>query len=486
MNEKLFDLLFRLPGKFNYLEISDRLIFINPLNYSIMKRLFTFCIALFSVTFLYAQADILLDDFESGAVSFTTTVNVNPAASMDQAVVDNPVKAGIDVSNKAWQWKRFDATPDVNQPWAGFYATLKNPIPTGYVRIEIKYMRTNATSQLRIKCEGAVSSEIASVTPATKTNEWELMVYDLTVPGIKNITTFGIFPDYNVTSIDPMAISYVDDIKIIYGTVVVPPPTNYILFANSADNRFRDESYVAQTAPSTVFTENFDPLATGIGDKLPVVTSPVKSLPNALKLDWKSVAAGSWAAMTAADKFAIMDLRTFTDLKFWLNSAVALPAAALPMLYIEAGSGTPNVTGKLLLATYLPTGLVANTWTEVTIPLADFWAADPTFTAKDLIKDVFFSQNAADNVEHTMFMDDFTFINANAAGVDVLKTNPLNAYYTNGELRISDYSGVIRVYDLIGKNVFEGTTSNGNLRVNLKNGIYIINTTRGNSKISIQ
>jgi len=450
-----------------------------------MKRLFTFCIALFSVTFLYAQADILLDDFENGTVGFTTTVNVNPAASMDQAVVDNPVKAGIDLSNKAWQWKRFDATPDPNQPWAGFYAILTNPIPTGYARIEVKFLRTNATSQLRIKCEGAVSKEFNSVTPATKTNEWELMVFDLEANGIKNITTLSLFPDY-YTPVDPTAITYIDDIKIIWGAVVVPPPSTYVLFANSADNRFRDESYVAQTAPSTVVTENFDPLATTPGDKLPVVTTPVKSSPNALKLQWKSVTAGTWAAMTAADGFAIMDLRTFTDLKFWLNSPVALPAAALPMVYIEAGSGTPNITGKLPLATYLPTGLVANTWTEVTIPLAAFWEADPTFTAKDLVKDVFFTQNVADNVEHTMYMDDFTFVNANATGAKVLKTNPFKAYYSNGELRISDYSGNVRVYDLVGKNVFEGTTANGKLRVNLKNGIYIINTTRGNAKISIQ
>ena len=450
-----------------------------------MKRFFTFCIALFSVTFLYAQADILLDDFESGAVSFTTTVNVNPAASMDQAVVDNPVKAGIDLSNKVWQWKRFDVTPDVNQPWAGFYATLTNEITTGYARIEVKYLRTNATSQLRIKCEGAVSKEFNPVTPATKTNEWELMVFDLTANGIKNIKTLSFFPDY-YTLVDPTAITYIDDINVIYGTVIVPPPTTYILFANSASDRFRDESYVTQTAPSTVVTENFDPLATTLGDKLPVVTSPVKSLPNALKLEWQSVSTGSWAAMTAADGFQIMDLSTFTDLTFWLNSPVDLPMTALPMVYLEAGSGTPSITGKLLLGNYLPTGLVANTWTEVNIPLADFWAADPAFTAKDLIKDVFFSQNAADNVQHTMFMDDFTFVNANGTGVNVLKTNSLNAYYANGELRISDYSGIVRVYDVVGKNVFEGTTANGNIRVNLKNGIYIVNTNRGNSKISIQ
>jgi len=451
-----------------------------------MKRLFTFCIALLSVTFLYAQADILLDDFESGTVSFTTQVNGNPAASMDYVIVDNPVKAGINLSNKVWQWKRYDVSPDPNQPWAGFYATLTNEVPTGYARIEVKYMRTNATSQLRMKIEGAVNKEFNSVTPATKTNEWETMVFDLTANGIKNIKVLSMFPDY-YEPVDPKAITYIDDIKVIYGNVVVPPPpAMYVLFDNSISDRFRDESYVSQTAPSTVVTENFDPLATGTGDKLPVVTSPVKAGANALKLQWKSVTGGAWAALTASVGFQVFDLKTFTDLKFWLNSPVALPMSALPMVYMEAGSGTPNITGKLLLSKYLPTGLVANTWTEVTIPLADLWAADPAFVTKDLIKGVFFSQNMADNVEHTMYMDEFTFVNANVTGVNTLNENLLKVYYSNGEIRVSDYSGIVRVYDLVGKNIFEGTTANGNLRVNLKKGIYIVNTTSGNSKISIQ
>ena len=450
-----------------------------------MKRLFTFCIALFSVTFLYAQADILLDDFENGTVSFTTQVNGNPAASMDYKVVDNPVKAGINLSNKVWEWKRFDASPD-NKNYAGFYATLQTEVPTGYARIEVKYLRTNATSQLRIKVEGAVNKEFDPLTPATKTNEWETMVFDLTANGIKNIKVLSMFPDY-YEPVDPKAITYIDDIKVIYGNVVVPPPpAMYVLFDNSISDRFRDESYVSQTAPSTVVTENFDPLATTPGDKLPVVITPVKSSPNALKLQWKSATGGSWAAMTAGKGFQIFDLKTFTDLKFWLNSPVALPMTSLPMVYLEAGSGTPNITGKLLLSKYLPTGLLANTWTEVTIPLADFWAADPAFVAKDLIKDVFFTQNMADNVEHTMYMDEFTFVNKNVTGVNALKENSLKVYYSNGEIRISDYSGIVRVYDVVGKNVFEGTATNGNLRVNLKKGIYIVNTTIGNSKISIQ
>ncbi|MDX9909195.1 MAG: hypothetical protein RBS23_07010, partial [Mariniphaga sp.] len=104
-----------------------------------MKRMiFTLSIALFTFAGLFAQGleDILLDDFESGEVSFTEEVNVNPPAHMDVAVVDNPVKDEVNPSNKVWEWKRYDAESD-NKIWAGFYATLKNEIPNGYHRIEV-------------------------------------------------------------------------------------------------------------------------------------------------------------------------------------------------------------------------------------------------------------------------------------------------------------------------------------------------------------
>ena len=105
------------------------------------KIIFTFCIALFSMT-SFALDNIVLDDFESGQVGFTTEVHINPAASFDISVVDNPVKAGINTSAKVWKWQRLN-TGD-NQSWAGFWAILKNAVPDGYAEVEVKYLRTNA------------------------------------------------------------------------------------------------------------------------------------------------------------------------------------------------------------------------------------------------------------------------------------------------------------------------------------------------------
>ena len=441
---------------------------------------------LFMDDFKFNNANIVLDDFESGTVSFTAQVNGNPPAHFDYAVVDNPYKTGINTSNKVWEWKRFDAGAE-NKDWAGFYATLKNEVPSGYHRIEVKFLRKNATSQLRIKTEGTITKEFTAVTPASKTNVWEVMVFDLTANGIKNIKVLGMQPDF-YTPIDPTAISYIDDITVIFDETVIPPPppTSLTLFDNSASNRFHDQSWVNQTAPSTVVTEHWEAPNRTDGDKLPVVTTPVKAGTNALKLQWKSVETGDWKAMTASIGWLAFDLTTMKELKFWVYSPVVLAKTALPKVYLEAHSGTPRITGMLPLANYLTNGLTAETWTEVTIPLAHLWAADATFTAKDVVKDVFFAQNTADNVVHTLYLDEFKFVST-ATGLDIpIADAVLKIYYTNGEIIISNYSGYARVFDVMGRNVAEGVTLNGKLSVNLKPGIYIVNTTEGNAKIVLQ
>jgi hypothetical protein len=435
--------------------------------------------------FTFKNANIVLDDFESGTVSFTDQVNGNPPSHFDYAVVDNPFKTGINTSNKVWEWKRYDVGVGLNFVWAGFYATLKNAIPSGYTSVEVKYLRKNATSQLKLKLEGAVTKEMNPVTPASKTNEWETMVFDLTANGILNINVLGMFPDF-YEPIDPTAVVYVDDIIVIKDETVIvpPPPATVTLFDNSADNRFYDPSYVNQTAPSTVVAEKA--LPTDLPEKLPVVTSPVKAGANALKLQWKSVDAGAWMSLVASIGFKVFDLTTKNYLKFWVNSPIALAKTALPKVHLESHTGNPNATGKLLLATYLPNGLTANTWTEVSIPLADLWAADLAFTSKDVIKGVFFTQNTADNVEHTLYLDEFTFASF-GTGLDIQAAkNAFKVYYVDGEIRTPEYTGFIRVFDMLGRNVAEGNAAQGFLRVNLNAGIYIVNTAEGNAKIVLK
>ena len=434
----------------------------------------------------FNNKNIVLDDFESGEVSFTTEIHGNPPSHFDYAVVDNPFKTGFNTSNKVWEWKRYDAGTE-NKTWAGFWAILKNEVPSGYHRIEVKFLRKNATSQLRIKCEGAITKEFNAVTPASKTNVWETMVFDLTANGIKNIKVLAMFPDY-YEPIDVAAISYIDDITVIFDETVVPPPppTSLTLFDNSASDRFHDQSWVNQTTPSTVVTEHWEGPGRTDGDKLPCVTTPVKAGTNALKLQWKSSEGGGWMSLVASVGWKAFDLTTMKQLKFWVYSPEALAKTALPKFFFESHSGNPNKSGKLPLANYLANGLVANTWTEVSVPLADVWAADATFVAKDVVKGVFFEQNTSDNVSHTLYLDEFTFTSS-TTGLDIrIENKNFSAYYTNGEIFIPNYSGYVRVFDLVGRNVAEGAAFDGKLSVNLKNGVYIVNTNLGNTKIVLQ
>ncbi len=453
-----------------------------------MKQIFTIVVLAFLMN-AFVKADglatFVLDDFESGAVSFTTEVHVNPADNMLQAVVDNHVVAGLNTSTKVWKWTRQDAATD--QQWAGFWANLVTAIPAGYTSIEVKFLRTNATSQLRIKCVGAITKEFSSVNTATKTNEWETIVFDLIGNGIQDITQISLFPDY-YTPIDVAAISYIDEIKIVYNPSIVPPaPTSEILFDNSANNRFRDQSWSPKaTAPSTLVLEHWQGAGLPDGDKFPVVTSPVKAGANALKLQWISAVGGDWSILLAGDSWKSIDVSTMDNLKFWVNSPVTLSKSALPKLFLEAHSGNPQITGKIQMSNYLTVDIAANTWTEVSIPLADIWAADVAFLSKDVVKGIFFSQNTTDNVEHTMFIDEVTFTKTTGLSNPKSNSYSISAYYANSEIYIeNNYSGTIQVVDLAGKVVGLKLANNGKVTLKLNKGIYIITTAVGNSKLMV-
>lgn len=448
-----------------------------------MKRtIFTFCIAIFSVSVLFAQENMLLEDFEDGNISFTDLVTINPEGSMDTAIVENPVKDEVNMSDSVWMWSR--VAMDENMPWAGFWAILTEEIPAGYDRIEIKYLRTDATTQLRMKVEGGVTLEFDPVTPASRVNEWETLVFDLAGNGITNITVLSLFPNFS-DPVTPPSVSYIDDIMVIAGdTVVPPPPTSNVLFTDSEDDRFYDQSWVNQTAPSMVLAEPFE-VGGEVADKLPVVTDPVHEGTNALQLQWTSAEGGDWMVMVGSVGWQSFNLTDVTYLNFWVNSTADLDTAALPMIFLESHTGEPNQTGRLRLADYVDSSLVADTWREVHVPLADFWDADPAFVSSSVVKGVFFAQNEADNVEHTLYLDHFTF--GNMTSVDRPMANKqIKAYYYDGELRIADYAGLVRVYDLVGRKVAEGNVFNGKMKLSLKNGIYIISTSEGNTKIALQ
>jgi len=174
-----------------------------------------------------------------------------------------------------------------------------------------------------------------------------------------------------------------------------------------------------------------------------------------------------------------------THVNLWVNSPANLAKTALPKVHFQSHSGSPNESGKLEMGNYAA-DLVANKWTEIAIPLADFWAAKAEFTAKDVVKGLFFSQNATDNVEHTLYVDEISFTKALNTGFVIPEAqNNMAAYYVNGEIRIANYAGSVRVTDLAGKVIAHKIISNGTLLLKLNKGIYIVNTSIGNSKMMV-
>jgi len=449
------------------------------------KLLFTCLIALAASATVSAQlTTYVLDGFENGHVNFTGAVNVNPSDNMDTAVVANPASDAVNSTTKCWRWTRLDAGAG-NQPWAGFWSILTTPIVAGCQTITVKVYRTNANSLLKIHCESSGSIEFFPKTAPTKVNQWEELTFDVASNWTKSITVFGFQPDFPAdgSTIDIGAKIYVDEITVTTGTPP-PPPTSLTFLDDSTDgtdNTYHDGSYVNPTSPSTVL----QPAAHS--GKLPVVTSPVKSGTNALELEWKSATGGDWAAMVAANAWAVFDVSTMVNLNFWVNSPTTIAKSAMPSLHLEVSAGNPNGTGTVKITDYMTTDLAANTWTKITIPLADIWAVNTLFTAKDVIHGVFFTQNLIDNVDHIMYLDNFTFDKGSATGLFNPKTeNKLNAYYTNGEINIPNFTGNVRVFDFTGKTIIDGIATEGKISVNMKKGIYIVNTAMGSTKISVR
>ncbi len=171
-----------------------------------MKKLFFLPLILCATMAMAQQKDaLLLDDFEGGVVSFTSTIN--PLSGMQIQVADNPSKSGINTSNKALEMIRKTTSDN----WAGFWARL-NTTRSGYKYLHVKYYRSNDKSLLRINVEGGAGKKefLPKVAPS-KTSEWESLVFDLSANGVTTMEVLGFQPDF-VSPSTSGTVTYVDDI----------------------------------------------------------------------------------------------------------------------------------------------------------------------------------------------------------------------------------------------------------------------------------
>jgi len=179
---------------------------------------------------------------------------------------------------------------------------------------------------------------------------------------------------------------------------------NYVYFQDSPNSSYLDESWMELTAPSLL-----DRLGTELR-KFPIESViPAHQGLNSLRLKWTSNAGGDWVAIAAGAGWAVKNLVGTDTLSFWVYSATAMAANALPKVFME---DVNNVKTSKISITLYSSGLAAATWTKVLIPMKAIVDASPTVDFTQ-IKTVGYAQNLADGISHTILIDDVRVFEGN-------------------------------------------------------------------------
>ncbi|MGH9582696.1 MAG: glucoamylase family protein, partial [Bryobacteraceae bacterium] len=178
-----------------------------------------------------------------------------------------------------------------------------------------------------------------------------------------------------------------------------------IIFDNSitADRYFHSSGKAS--APSTLELDH---------RKLPVDTKTFFTGPNALRLDWKSMANGGWVAEIRVDAWRNRPLYFPGDtLFFWCYASRAIASADLPRIVLKDTG--KNFTRPLDLRPYARDGIPGKKWTQIKIPLDRFATASVHSFEPHRVSSVFFIQGKADAVEHTLLVDEVKIDSAHEA-----------------------------------------------------------------------
>lgn len=167
------------------------------------------------------------------------------------------------------------------------------------------------------------------------------------------------------------------------------------IFDNSiaSDNYFYSEGIAV--SPSTLES---------IAGRLPVETHFFMSPPNALRVTWRSMPGGSWGA-----EIRVVDLRNRIidfdgdTLYFWLYSPESITGENLPRIQIEDTRRSFSVSLEI---GHYTQEVAAGKWTQVAIPLRDFGTESLHTFDPHRTHNIYFVQNAADAVEHTLIVDE--------------------------------------------------------------------------------
>ncbi|MDZ7370413.1 MAG: hypothetical protein ONB12_04490, partial [candidate division KSB1 bacterium] len=196
-------------------------------------------------------------------------------------------------------------------------------------------------------------------------------------------------------------------LSLLLLTAAAAAQSTIVIFSDSPDgDKYVDASWGYRRAPSTLERA-------GNNDKFPVETGVVYQGVHSLRLRWRSKAGGDWGMAIAATGWRPMDTTLYDSLVYWINAPEAVSKEALPDLALEdvnnqksrrraLGDFVGDIDGDL------------TTWQRAAVPLAAFreGSVSVDFTK---IKTFFHYQKAADDVEHTLFLDEIRLIRGQGA-----------------------------------------------------------------------
>ena len=144
--------------------------------------------------------------------------------------------------------------------------------------------------------------------------------------------------------------------------------------------------------------------------KFPVDSRHFASPPNALRLRWRSASGGDWA-MTLKVRRRLTRPRSFqgSALVFWCFSEAELGADASPLIHLRDGAAGSTPPIRLVDG---ERRIPAGQWVRMVLPFAAFTPAifretsEPHFNSSDL-RQIVFAQGLDDDLEHTLYLDDF-------------------------------------------------------------------------------
>lgn len=171
----------------------------------------------------------------------------------------------------------------------------------------------------------------------------------------------------------------------------------FFYFQDSPQDDYYDFSWLVLETPSYLELAGYD------DRRFPVETeTPAKQGLNSLRLHWKSVPGGYWHAIAAGMNWTEKDISGTDTLIFFLYSPDGLSKDLLPKVFMEDTDN--DMTPHFPIDTYTP-DLPAGIWTRIAVPMEIFFNAGGAvnFTR---IKTIGWSQNAEDNTEHILFIDD--------------------------------------------------------------------------------